>query len=764
MTPHILYLIPHAHTDLGYTHDPVIAWELHDHFLDRAIALCEATAEASVHERFYWTIEVFCTLEHWWQRRDNRQRDRLLALMRSGQIDLGRRFTNGTFLNVPLNIEWENNRTTAFCTEHGLTCPSVLQNDVNGMSIRYARELAQRGVNGFMMGLNTTMGVSPEPRPGAFWWDLGEGRRFLVWNGWIYNRIGRWVHLNELSTKLQGAWPDLFGRLPADYPFPFAMMSGTIGDNVGPFVHLPGQVAKFNAQQCGLEVRLATATQFLQAVRSTEGLREYSGDWNDAWLFGGASMPQEVAMLRRAQRRLEVIQGMTETAGVQDPGIDSLVDQAHFEASIACEHTYCSHTSEFEATHGDDGKRQWVESQICFHKAFSFSALALRKTLVEIAGRYSVEKPSVLLVNPTEQEIPMRILWNRRASTHLATSEVLEHLTQLDREPTLEWVLSSPELGIPKIVLPPHSVQVLPLQELGPIETTETDVSNTPAEIASDALSVGVDAQGSLARITLGNESDNWLNRASAWASGVPVEEHPVPSLKFKSEAEKRDPSDAEWNPDLQFDRKPVGKTTRVVRKSSCYGQELAITLENSPVREVNYRIDAFLPEMLQIELLVRIDDVSATRAFYFPLHFNLPGTSDIRFHYDSCGDWTCAVDGQLPGSSTSSYESYRGVAAERDGHCVYVIAPDAPLWQFGGFTYGHPHAKIDRTQATIVSWLYNNYWYTNFPSVTPGLFRLRYLLTFEKGGFDPRRAQQLYNQFNTPFLSHPIWPKQQPA
>ena len=763
MTPHTLYLIPHAHTDLGYTHDPVIAWELHDHFLDRAINLCEATAGAAEHERFYWTVEVFCTLEHWWQRRDNRQRDRLLALIRSGQIDLGRRYTNGTALNVPLNIAWEADRASAFCAEHGLHCPSVFQNDVNGMSIHYARELTRRGVDGFAMGLNTTMGASPQPRPGAFWWNLGE-TRLLVWNGWIYNRIGRWVHLNELSTKLQAVWGDLCGRLPEGYPFPFVMMSGTIGDNVGPFLHLPGQVAKFNAQKCGLEIRLATVTQFLKAVRQTEGLPEFSGDWNDCWTFGAASMPQEVAMLRKAQRRLEVIQETVRTAGVQDAEINSLVDQAHFEASIAAEHTYCSHISEGEATHGDDGKRQWVESQICFHKAFSFSALALRKTLVDIAERHPVEQPSVLFVNPTAQEIPMRVLWNRQHAIQLAAPGVLEHLAQLDREPTRIWLWPNPELGIPNTVLPPHSVQVMPLQELSPIHKTEEDVTHTPAEIASGALSVAVNAEGALAKIALGNAAENWVDDANTWASGVPVEEHPQPSLKYKSEAEKRDPSNAEWNPDLWFDRKPVGKTTRVTRKACQYWQELSVTLENSPVREVNYRIDAHLPEILQVELLVRLDDISTIRAFYFPLNFNLPGTSDIRFHYDSCGDWTCAVDGQLPGSGTSFYESYRGVAAEREGRCVYVIAPDAPVWQFGGFTYGHPHAKIDRSKAMIVSWLYNNYWYTNFPSVTPGLFRLRYLLAFEKAAFDPHRAQELYNQFSTPFLSHPIWPKQQPA
>ena len=177
MNPKIttLYFIPHAHTDIGYTHDPVIAMELHDQFLDRAIQLCEDTAGAAEHERFSWTIEVYQSLDHWWARRGPRDRDRLLALVRSGQIDLGLRYTNGTFLNAPINIEWEVEQAASFCRAHELPCTSFIQNDVNGVSIRYARELVKHGAKGLVMGLNTTMACrrSRVPAPSGGTWASG---------------------------------------------------------------------------------------------------------------------------------------------------------------------------------------------------------------------------------------------------------------------------------------------------------------------------------------------------------------------------------------------------------------------------------------------------------------------------------------------------------------------------------------------------------------------------------------------------------------
>jgi alpha-mannosidase len=754
-----LYLIPHAHTDFGYTHDPLITWELHDHFLDRAISLCEATSHANPHEQFHWTIEVFATLEHWWARRDSTAKTRLLSLMQSGRIDLGWRYVNGNFLNNPLNIRWEVARAAAFIREHGLPCSAAIQNDVNGFSLRYARELAANGVKGLAMGLNTTMGVTPMARPGAFWWQLGSDRKLLVWNGWIYNRIGRWVHLHELEQGLEAVWPDCVDRLPKDYPFSFAMMSGTIGDNVGPFERLPEQVAAFNAKKCGLEVRLTTFTGFLDVVASSGKLPVYQGDWNDAWPFGNGSMPHELTMLRRSQRRLEFIDSAQSQLGKHSE-VDALTDRAQFEVSIACEHTYESHTSEGDHTLSNDGKRQWVECQAHFAHAESLSSLALRKYLFDHAAKLKVEVPSVLFVNPTDHELPVRILWNGKLATHITTSGVLEHLTQFDREPTIEGLERNPDIGVESAIIQPRSTVILPLKKIaGACEIVEQCSPN----IENRALSLSISTSGNVT--SAGKSLDpaaNWINPDAQWKFGLPVIERPDPEtpLKYKSEAEKRDPSDAEWNPDLRFIRQHSGRATRVFSRKNDFWKEAVVELQDSPVKNVAYRVDSLDPDCLEMTAEIRLDDSTDVKAFYLPMPFNLGEGGPSEFYYDSCGEWTRSVTDQLPGSSTSFYQCYRGVAVTNKTRCAYVIAPDAPMWQFGGFTFGHPNATIDQTSGTIISWLYNNYWYTNFPSIAPGWYRLKYLISVRDGGFDPSVADALYARFKVPFLHHPIWPK----
>ena len=38
---HTLYFIHHSHTDIGYTHDQPIVFDLHQRFLDEAVSLAD---------------------------------------------------------------------------------------------------------------------------------------------------------------------------------------------------------------------------------------------------------------------------------------------------------------------------------------------------------------------------------------------------------------------------------------------------------------------------------------------------------------------------------------------------------------------------------------------------------------------------------------------------------------------------------------------------------------------------------------------------
>jgi hypothetical protein len=60
------------------------------------------------------------------------------------------------------------------------------------------------------------------------------------------------------------------------------------------------------------------------------------------------------------------------------------------------------------------------------------------------------------------------------------------------------------------------------------------------------------------------------------------------------------------------------------------------------------------------------------------------------------------------------------------------VASPDAPLWQIGGFTFGRfgePDGRVARARPTLLAWLTNNYWSTNFQADQGGQIRFRFTL-----------------------------------
>ena len=49
-----IYLIHHSHTDIGYTLDQPIVWEMHRRFIDQAIAVAERHADSDSDGAFKW--------------------------------------------------------------------------------------------------------------------------------------------------------------------------------------------------------------------------------------------------------------------------------------------------------------------------------------------------------------------------------------------------------------------------------------------------------------------------------------------------------------------------------------------------------------------------------------------------------------------------------------------------------------------------------------------------------------------------------------
>ena len=86
--------------------------------------------------------------------------------------------------------------------------------------------------------------------------------------------------------------------------------------------------------------------------------------------------------------------------------------------------------------------------------------------------------------------------------------------------------------------------------------------------------------------------------------------------------------------------------------------------------------------------------------------------------------------DEQLPYASRHYITTQRFIRIADDDRELTVACPDAPLWQIGGFTFGRfgdPDGRVAREHPTLLAWLTNNYWSTNFQADQGGEIRFRF-------------------------------------
>src|SRR5512142_2083363 len=91
-----VYLIHHSHTDVGYTHDQPIVWDLHGRFIEEGVRLADKYAESNTDGAFRWTVENTGVLCEWLKHADPRTIERFVRLEKAGRIEVTGMFANLT--------------------------------------------------------------------------------------------------------------------------------------------------------------------------------------------------------------------------------------------------------------------------------------------------------------------------------------------------------------------------------------------------------------------------------------------------------------------------------------------------------------------------------------------------------------------------------------------------------------------------------------------------------------------------------------------
>lgn len=404
-----IQLIHHSHTDIGYTHDQPILWDLQRRFVDQSIAMAEEDLENEGPEAFRWTIETTAPLLHWLQTASETQIERLQRVETAGRIEVTGMLANVTPLYGPGQITETLQPIQRLRDKYGFDIRYCMNCDVNGQNWSLADALLDVNIEGFTMAINEHFGRALLERPEVFLWEAPSGRELLAFNGYHYStglEIGIGRDLDELRETW---WPKIEQQLKAaNYPLSKLLIQSyhPFGDNGPAYGEFSSFIVEWNEQEEVLAgslpmIEMATPSDWWEHVQSNrELLSVRRGDWTDFWNFGSLSSARELAINRENRRRMLIADAIEAGLGGLDAAdyrreptrrsASGIRDEGWWAIQFFDEHTWGADTS-VSVPEGDDAATQWNHKAGYTYQGRSLSRMRQRDAIAELARRASPE-------------------------------------------------------------------------------------------------------------------------------------------------------------------------------------------------------------------------------------------------------------------------------------------------------------------------------------------------------------------------------------
>jgi uncharacterized protein Usg len=702
-------IIHHSHTDVGFTDLPSVTRDLQKRYLDAALDACQRD------KRFRWTAEAILTVDDWWRDRSPVQRERLVAAVRSGQMDImALPFNQTPFHN---SMQWGQMLSWLPADVWRALQPrAAMQNDVNGFPRAGALRLLDKRISHLLMGINADSGGPPFRRPSAFWWKMPDGRRMFVWLGdhygtaFSYFEAVSWMHggraentalgpprpgdvLRTDEQSLRKAHAHLLQRLTKlqaeGYDYPTLLLSYTNQwryDNDPPFPPLAGFIDAWNKLGLQPPLRFTTATDAVFAMEKEIGgrVRTLEGEWTDWWANGDASGPRELTASRMAKRKL--IAAVSPVWGPVPASARRDVEKILKDLCLFDEHTWGADTS-ISDPDGIESVGQYTEKSLLAHRPRGAAEWLL----------------------------------SRRARTKIDSMPEGLYVANTSGEPFTGWVRLKGKDGFSKFW-----AAALPALTITACDTTKDTAEIRKPQVETDSNGWPVSAiWPGMTKPLFAAEVARFLSVAGASRSNIG-------EIHVAADQQKRE----------ELRRKYLVTTDATYANASV--EETAHTIVyTQPVHhprlgESTRRIELYKGEP-RASVSVRVNRTGSTAPEVFYIAFGFPNEGRMPL-FSSGGVPFTPYSDQLDGTCRDYY-AIDGWAdyATTHGHWFWVTR-DAALVAVGG-----PHTVERRTTAPadthrLLAMVFDNFWHTNFVADSHGEMEFNFEMAWRENVPNPVR------------------------
>lgn len=756
-------LIHHSHTDIGYTMDQPVVWELGRRFLDAALDLAGEGAD-DADDAFRWTVETTGPLLHWLRHASDRQIEQLKRLERVGRIEITGMLANLTPLVdtdqlidtlQPIRLLRER---YGFSVRHAMNC------DVNGHNWPLVDVLLDAGIEAFSMAVNDHFfGGAPLDRPSIFRWQGPSGRKLPTLHGWHY-MFGNWLGIPEDAERLQTTWPEIARRLEErQWPLDCIAIQLTDGrDNGTADPRLPAFVRRWNAEGNLPHLRLALPREWWGEVHAAGvELPVLRGDWTDFWNFGAISTAREQRVNRQSRSRLRAADAFAIAPFTrQEDGRalrrerDRIRESAWHSLHFWDEHTWGASNS-IGAAESDDTVAQWYHKAHFAYRARSLSMLLQRDAVADLARWIARDaRDAVVVFNPSawprEAGGPVtdRLLTRRGLSEDFAATR---HAVDRDGGSVQKW--------LPAVVVPGFGWRVVQTAELldpGKVGASEIAVvENHRHRIAFDRQRGGIAAWYDK---RLGREL---VDATAPWPMAGFVHEevadhdHDFPRYLLYRRQGSLLFSERGWGEQWRAHRSgAVLRSHRVWHTARGWHVEQRL---GAPAVD-DIRLEFSLPDRadyLEVRASWRMRPTVHPESTYLFFPFVLDA---VTARFDAGGVAVRIDEDQLPQCCRDYFTVQRWVDLSDATGGMTIATPDNPLIQVGDFNFGRGARQANIRKPWLLGWVTNNYWHTNFRAHQGGAVQARYALMPYAGKFDEAAAHRLGEEFAQPMVLAPVW------
>jgi alpha-mannosidase len=724
-----IYLVEHAHTDIGYTRPQTEILPEHMRYIDYALDYCDQTDSLPEEARFRWTCETSWALSEYLNSRPAAQIERLKKRVAEGRIELTGLFLNSSDLSDEATIASYLQPVKQF-RDAGIPITAAMQDDINGVPWCLVDYLDGCGIHYLSMGQNDTRALKPFDRPTTFWWQSPSGNRILV------NRPEHYMFGNSLgiltnaNTFGQALFQHLSNIMKKGYPYDHyaIQFSGYLTDNSPPSTTACRLVEEWNKKYIWPRLQLATISEFgkYMVKEHAQEIPVYRGAWPDWWIDGFGSACMETAYTRQAHEDFIANQGLMAMAVMMHSPIPDHLGELSKEISTDLafydEHTFGAAES-ITDPRIENSMVQWNEKA-----AFTWDA---------------VKKNGIL-----KEEI-MGILQDKLPHLNCPSITVFN---------TLSW----PRSGIVKVYI---DHQLLPLgrsfnvvDELNrtvPIQQMESREEGTYwALYATDVPPMGFTNY----RIILGkeNRTDNKIKFTGILENKYyrlrinPVK-GTIKSLYDKKLGKELVDTKSAYQPG-QFIYERLGKNRHQLEvlkldeatRTVLQDVHVSPDITDGPVWQ-SISLHGSMPECAEkdgitceirlyktvkkIELYYSLKKLSLTdpEGGYIAFPFQLDNGHLV---FEVQGGTVRPGKDQLEGSASDWNGIQNFVSLKNENSQVVLVSPEIPVVQLGALNLGKFSRIANPETNSIFSWVFNNYWTTNFRAYQEGELKWTYELT----------------------------------